>query len=135
MTGRSIAPPPRAITASMEAEPLGPEPTGEDRLLLLFAYLGPLAFVSLIASRRVFVRWHAKQGLVLFVAGIVGYLVTRALYVALIRFLPPMFGELFWGVVGLTLFGLAIAAVVCIVRAFEGERFKLPFLADLADKL
>ncbi len=119
----------------MEQEPLSQELTGEDRLLLFFAYLGPLAFVSLIASRRAFVRWHAKQGLVLFVTFVVLFLTTRSLYSALITYLPSVFGELFWGIVGLSLFGLAMAGIVCVVRALEGERFKLPFLAEIADKL
>ena len=36
----------------MELDPLSTEPTDQDRLLLVFAYLGPLAVFSLVATRR-----------------------------------------------------------------------------------
>ena len=58
----------------MEADSLSPELTDQDRVLLVFGYLGPLALVSLIASRRELVKWHAKQGLLLAAAVVV---VTR----------------------------------------------------------
>lgn len=38
----------------------------EDRLLVIFAYLGPLCFVPLLTRRDPFVRWHARQGTALF---------------------------------------------------------------------
>ena len=47
--------------------------------MLVFGYLGPLALVSLLASRREFVKWHAKQGLILSSAWILLYLVMRYL--------------------------------------------------------
>ena len=49
----------------MDSEPLGQELSDQDRVLLVFGYLGPLALVTLVASRREFVKWHAKQGLAL----------------------------------------------------------------------
>ena len=47
----------------METEQLGQELSDQDRILLVFGYLGPLAIVALVATRREFVKWHAKQGL------------------------------------------------------------------------
>ena len=31
--------------------------------------------------------------------------------------------------------GIGVLALVCIVRGLEGERFKIPMLGDLADRL
>ncbi|MCZ6746411.1 MAG: hypothetical protein O7C74_04270, partial [Acidobacteria bacterium] len=40
--------------------------TDEDKVLVVFSYLGPLAIVAFLAARREYVRWHARQGLVFF---------------------------------------------------------------------
>jgi len=101
----------------------------------VFGYLGPLALVPLIASRREFVKWHAKQGLVLSVTLMVLYLVFRLFRVFIDRLLPAAFGELFWIGVWMVLLGALVAMLVCIVRGLEGERFKIPVLGELADRL
>lgn len=117
----------------MEAQGVAPELTDQDKILLVFDYLGPLALVSLVASRREFVRWHAKQGL-LFSASVVAlYLVMKILHLVLQRLLWPVFGELFWAVAALVWLGMFLVFLVCLVRALEGERFKIPLLGDLAD--
>ncbi|HKQ59872.1 MAG TPA: hypothetical protein VJS92_01230 [Candidatus Polarisedimenticolaceae bacterium] len=119
----------------MEAEPLATELSDQDRVLLLFGYLGPLALVSLLASRREFIKWHAKQGLALSASLLVIYPLLRLLHFVLARFLWRAFVELFWAGAFLLLVGIGLAALVCIVRGLEGERFKLPVLGDLADRL
>jgi len=120
----------------MESEPMGQELNTQERLLLVFGYIGPLALVSLIASRREFVKWHAKQGLVL--TG-VGWLLHL-----LLEFLDPLrrsegfwaaLAGLFWLMSWLVVAGAVLAALVCIIRGLEGERFKIPLLGELADRL
>jgi uncharacterized membrane protein len=117
----------------MEAEPLGQELSDQDRVLLVFGYLGPLALVSLVASRREFVKWHAKQGLVLTVTLGVSYGIFRLIHTLLARW--QFLSELFWAAVWMALLGVLVAMLICIVRGLEGERFKLPMLGDLADRL
>lgn len=120
----------------MEQPPLGEELSDQDRLLLVFGYLGPLAIVSLLASRREFVKWHAKQGLVLSITLAALYLVVlRPLIAISTRHLWSVFGEMFWAATWLVTLGALAAVLVCIVRGLEGERFKLPMLGDLADRL
>jgi uncharacterized membrane protein len=121
----------------MEAERLTAELTDEDRILLVFAYLGPLAVASLVASRKEFVKWHAKQGLLLAFAAAAGYLVLKAVHLLLLQgpLLLRVLGELFWTVVGLTSLGLGVLVLLCVVRALEGERFKVPGLGELADRM
>src|SRR5206468_2462933 len=37
----------------------------EDKVMLIFSYLWVLAIVPFMVTRREYVRWHAKQGLIL----------------------------------------------------------------------
>jgi uncharacterized membrane protein len=120
----------------METENLTQELSDQDRVLLVFGYLGPLALVSLIASRREFVKWHAKQGLALVT-------VLAALYLCVLKPLVRLSALYFWGWLAelfsaatwLVALGALVLMLVCIVRGLEGERFKVPLLGDLTDRL
>ena len=119
----------------MESEPFAQELTDQDRVLLVFAYLGPLALLSLIAARREFVKWHAKQGALLALLTSVLWLLARGLYLLIRPKLWAWLGVLFGTLAGLTALGLALLLLFCIVRGLEGERFKIPLLGDLADSM
>ena len=121
--------------AGMETEQLGEELSDQDRVLLVFGYLGPLALVSLIASRREFVKWHAKQGLALSVSALLVYPMLRYVHLKLVLVLWTPLAEIFWAMAWIVLLGVLIAALVCIVRGLEGERFNIPLLGELADWL
>lgn len=118
----------------MSAEPLTQELSDEDRLLLVFGYLGPLALVSLIVSRREFVRWHAKQGAVHSLCLVGLYIVLRFLHF-LLESIWQVLAELFWAAALMISLGIVSMMLVCIIRGLEGERFKIPMLGDLADRL
>jgi uncharacterized membrane protein len=107
----------------------------QDRVLVVFAYLGPLGLVSLLASRREFVKWHAKQGLVLAATLVVAYPILRFVHFLLDSWFWQVFAELFWIGVWLTVAGIILTMLVCIIRGLEGERFRLPMLAEVADRL
>jgi len=121
--------------AAVEQDTPAVELSDQDRILLLFGYLGPLAIVSLVASRRQFVKWHAKQGLLLMVLLVALYVVLKPVHLVLRRNFWPVVGELFWAMAGLVGVGLGVLLLFCIVRALEGERFKVPLLGDLADRI
>ena len=106
--------------------------TDEDRLQVIFAYAGPLSVVPLLGSADPFVRWHARQGLALFVSGVV-------LMVLLYPFdwlfsLVPLLGRLFRAVELSLLFAWLALAALALSRALAGGRFRIPWLADLADQ-
>jgi uncharacterized membrane protein len=119
----------------MAGDDLEPGLSDQDRVLLMFGYLGPLALVSLIASRREFVKWHAKQGLALSATLALLYFVLRFFQFVADRYLWPVIAELYRVAFWMTVVGIAVAMLVCIVRGLEGERFKLPMLGELADRL
>jgi uncharacterized membrane protein len=119
------------IKRLMETESLAQELSDQDRVLLVFGYMGPLALVSLMASRREFVKWHAKQGGVLSVAVASTYAIMHIFDLAIGG--VPFLGDLFWALGWVTMIGVVLAMLTCIVRALEGERLKVPVLGDLAE--
>ena len=118
----------------MEAENLSAELSDQDRVLCVFGYLGPLALVSLVASRREFVKWHAKQGILFTVSWIGLYIVLKPVHLILKRYFWFALGDLFWAGVCLVGLGLLLLLMLCVVRALEGERFKIPLLGDVVDR-
>lgn len=119
----------------MDDQQLRQEIGDQDRILLVFAYLGPLAVFSLVAGRKEFVKWHAKQGVLLSIAVSAIWIAARGLYLVLRPKLWSLFSALFGAAAGLTALGVLLLMFLCLVRALEGERFKVPLLGDLADAL
>lgn len=119
---------------ALEEDPVAREELrDEDRVLVIFAYLGPLAIVSLAATRSEFVRWHAKQGLMLSASAILTFIILRiphAVFYGLWTFL----GDMFLTMELIILTGFLLVAILCMVRALEGERFRLPWVAELVDR-
>ncbi|MCU0230040.1 MAG: hypothetical protein MUC67_01555 [Acidobacteria bacterium] len=104
----------------------------EDRLMLVFAYLGPLSLIPLFASRESFVRWHARQGTML-------GLTLVALIALLTPFhwlfsMIPLLGRMFHAAEIFVFLGFFVVLCFCIERALAGQRYRVPWLADLADE-
>ncbi len=89
------------------------------------------AIVFLVAApynRSSFVRFHAWQSIFLTLACIV-----IDVAVMILGRLPILgwMTLLLWPLVGL---GIFIAWILVLIKAFNGERFKLPLIGDLAEK-
>lgn len=88
----------------------------EEKIWGAISYLWVLSVVALAARKNnEFIRFHANQGLILFVISVV------------VMILPPL-GMLLNIIV-------AIAVIVGIIKALQGEKWELPLLADAAKKL
>ena len=122
----------------METKDLGKTSTGiQANMAALLSYLagwitGLIFF--LIEKDNKFVRFHAMQSIVVFGAfSILGIVISiLASFFILIHayFLLPLFGlasTLLW------LFALVLW-VVLMVKAYQGEKFKLPVAGDIAEK-
>ena len=122
-----------------ERSPTGLDAATHRKLMLVLAYLGPLALVPLLTDPRdADLRWHAKHGLIL--AGVelaaltLGMMVVETL--ALVT--AGLFGCLFLLVSPAVLLGLLvlIGAVHALgmVRALNGERLLIPGISEYASK-
>jgi len=124
----SYTPPPPPPGGGSSPPPAG---ANSDRaIFLVLSYLGILSLIPLLAKKDdPEVQWHAKNGVVLFGAEIVWFIVQ-----IIIGFVPVLgcgvhiIGCLAWlGILGLTIF--------CIVKALQGQRLRLPVITDIAEKL
>ncbi|MBF0139409.1 MAG: hypothetical protein HQL74_03905 [Magnetococcales bacterium] len=107
----------RALTVSKHRSP-------KSQILAMFSYLGVLCLISLMFNDNGddYVRFHAKQGLVLWIWGI---LAIFSLYV------PVLGGFIFsFSVLMITLFAIAGVVSVLFSRAW-----RLPFIYQLASLL
>jgi uncharacterized membrane protein len=102
--------------------------------MLVFSYLWILALVPFLVTRREYVRWHAKQGLILCGVSCVVFLLV--IFVgAILATIAKVFAWLFaFALLNLVLLYLALA-LVCVVKAMRGERWAIPFLGDLVEKI
>jgi uncharacterized membrane protein len=83
----------------------------------------------LIEEKDEFVRYHAMQSIIFFGAVTVVWIVFGFL-----RLIPGPAGVLFTALISLVaLFAFAMW-IVLMVKAYKGERFKLPVAGDLAEK-
>lgn len=90
------------------------------------SYLGVFCLIPLIfAKDSAFAQYHAKQGIVLAIVGIVLRLVSDLLW-------NVPFGGALVSIVSLVLF---IVSVMGIVKAFRGEKFEIPYISEWAAKI
>lgn len=105
------------------------------RALAAVAYLPGLFVIGLLdAPRNRFVRFHARQGLVLFLAEAAAYAAILIVDGSLGRI--PILGLVVGAVLRL-IAGLLFLAVALygIAKALSGETLRIPFLGDVADRL
>jgi uncharacterized membrane protein len=100
---------------------LGLDANIEGSLCYVLGWITGIIFV-LLEKKNEFVRFHAMQSLVTFLGlNVLGYVIR------VIPLIGGMLSSLVW-VVELILW------VVLIIKAYQGERFKLPVVGDFAEK-
>lgn len=115
----------------------GSVPSGNRTIMIVLAYLGILALIPLLVEKEDReVQWHAKHGLVLFVAEIALFIVLSILQ-AMVTSLPVigclagLIGMLIWFVL---VIGILVVHVMCIVKGVNGQRFVLPYISEYANR-
>ena len=91
----------------------------ENKLLAAVSYIWILCLIPLFLRRKSkFAQFHAKQGLILFIAEVLGFLV-------------------FWiPIIGLLIaLGILVLAVMGIYNAILGKYWEMPFLGKYAKKI
>ena len=90
----------------------------ENKIIAAIAYIGFLCLIPLIAKKdSKFAQFHGKQGLVLFIIEVIGSVV----------FWIPLFGQLLAVLI-------MIVAIIGIIKALQGEYYKLPIIQDIVEK-
>ncbi|HYX90452.1 MAG TPA: DUF4870 domain-containing protein [Myxococcaceae bacterium] len=106
-------------------QPVGPAAETvreQDRLQLVLAYLAPLSLIPLLTVKdSPFVRWHARNGLVLGIGGMIA--------IAILAQIPfiQILACVAWP-------ALIVVDVMAMVKALRGERWRIPGASDVADK-
>ncbi|HLJ43941.1 MAG TPA: DUF4870 domain-containing protein [Candidatus Binataceae bacterium] len=89
---------------------------------IIFLYLEPY-------DKDEFVRFHARQSIAFSIA----WFVINIVLGVFIAVLPFGLGRLLAGLQELINLGLAIMWIFLMYKAYSGERYRIPELADLAD--
>ncbi len=126
--GGSYTPPP-------SAPPPAGGPASSDRTIwLVLSYLGILALIPFFAKKDdpdPEIRWHARNGLALFlvelVVGIVFFVVGIAMRNSVAGCGLGIIECVIW-------LGFLVVSVICIIKAVGGQRFRLPVVSDLGEK-
>ena len=105
-------------------ENVTPTPDANDvannKIMAILAYFGILFLVPLLAAKESpFARFHANQGVLLFIAGAALYVVYFILLMIL-----PIVGLIF----SITFLGLLVLAIMGIINAAQGQMKELPLI-------
>ena len=121
-----IDPPPPPPETPPPAQGGGSENQG---LMIALSYLWLLALVPLLVEKEdQEVQWHAKHGLVLMVAELVLWVVVGILSaIPVVQCLVPIL----WALLSV---GILVLHIMCIVKGVNGERLKVPYVSEWADK-
>lgn len=111
----------------------GGAPAGGDRGLMIFlSYFGIFALIPLLSKKEDRdIQWHAKNGLAIAVAWLVVVILWNV-----IGYMLPSPIDVVWSGLGCFV-GLAflIVDIIAMVKAFGGQRFRVPVITDFADKM
>ncbi len=95
----------------------------DDNLIAAVSYLWILSIIILLVKKDSdYVRFHAKQGVVLF-----GFSVALSILGFIVIFLLP--------IIWLLNLAIFVAVVIGFVNAIQGKRYKIPVVGDLAEKV
>lgn len=92
--------------------------------MAVLSYLGPLVIVSyIVAKDEPFVKFHIKQGLVLFASEIALWVLSSFFFMMLYQL---------WMLYQLLNLAIFVLAVVGIVNAIQGKEKELPLVGQFA---
>jgi uncharacterized membrane protein len=93
----------------------------------MLAYFVIPAFIFLVMKETSrFVRFHSMQAIILWACSILLFIVLQVFW------LIPFIGLLVLPISMLVWLGLFVVWVICMIKAFQGEEFKLPIIGDIA---
>jgi uncharacterized membrane protein len=126
-------PPGGSYTPPSSPPPSAGGPASSERtIFLVLSYLGILCLIPLLAKKDdAEVQWHAKNGLALFIAE----LIWVAIRIALIFVNVPGLGCGMATIGCIIWIGFLVLSIMGIIKAVNGQRFRIPVLTDMAEKM
>ncbi len=95
----------------------------DSKIFALLSYFWILSIIFYILKKdNSFVKFHAKQGMVLFAASLVLWIIN----------IIPLLGQILFFLGGL---GIFVLCVIGAMKAYQGEKYKMPVIGDLAEKI
>ncbi|HOK97462.1 MAG TPA: hypothetical protein PLR14_01675 [Candidatus Paceibacterota bacterium] len=106
----------------------------ENKLWGILSYISILCLIPLFTKKdNDFVYFHAKQGLVLFIAEIIWYVITS---IVSALFLKNIVALSIWGVIAtLVNLGLVILAILGIINVVQDKKKELPLIGKFSEKI
>jgi len=116
----------------MDGDTIKSEPKPVAALTYLLGFVSGVLFLYLEPyNQDEFVRFHARQSIGFSVA----WFALNVVLGVFVAILPHAIGALISFLQGLTNLGIAIFWVLLMYKAYNGERYRIPELADVIDNV
>ena len=127
------APPPPPESPPASPPPVPPPGSGARTLMLVLAYFGPFALIPLLAEKDdEELQWHARHGLILTLTWILLWISLGVIsLIPVIGWIVALLGCVAIPLISL---GMLVIHIICIVKALNGEKFRLPIVSEYADR-
>lgn len=127
--GGSYTPPPPPPTGGGFG---APPASGDRTLMVVLSYLWILALIPLLTKKEdPEVQWHAKNGLGILIGEIVCWLVFFILGFVM----PDVLGCGVSVISCVVWLAFLVVRILCIVKGVGGQRFTVPVLTDIGQKI
>jgi uncharacterized membrane protein len=99
---------------------------GGVNIMALISYIGPLCLIPIFTKEKdEFVKFHAKQGLILFIIEVIIYLIFRIL---------PIWYYV-WSIINIIYIVEIAFSIIGIVNVVNKQKKQLPLIGGLAEKI
>lgn len=142
--GSYTPPPPPPPYGGGPGGPGAPGPGGpvssDRQLMIALSYLGLLALIPYLTKKDdpdTELRWHAKNGMALFILDVVLWVAIMVISWALSSMgstIGCLGGGLITAVQCILWIGLLALHIYCLIKALGGQRVRIPVVTDFAEK-
>lgn len=106
-----------------ESAPGASSGKSDDNLMAAISYLWILSIIILVVKKDSdYVRFHARQGVVLFGASVVLWVLGMILF-------------FLWPIIWILNLIVLVAVIVGFIQALSGKRYKMPVVGDIAESI
>lgn len=104
--------------------------SSNDKIFSVLSYIGFLWLVPLLVGNSEFTKFHANQGLLLFILEVIVGIIVSIL--SLVLNMIPFVGPIFSGIIsGILFLGCLALAIFGIVNAAQGNYKQLPVIGTI----